>query len=72
MRTKEVEIIKELSHLEESQLDKVKTYIKKLLFIDIKKENQLLQFAGNISNEDIKLMEKAIEDGCEHIDRNEW
>lgn len=32
----------------------------------------LLKFAGTISPEDCDLMEKAIEEGCERIDLNEW
>jgi hypothetical protein len=72
MRIKEAEILRELSQLQESQLDKVKNYIKKLLFLETAKENKFLQFAGNINSEDIKQMKKAIEDGCENIDKNEW
>ncbi len=30
--------------------------------------NPLLQFAGSIPNEDIALMQKAIEEGCESIE----
>jgi len=32
----------------------------------------LLPFAGSIAPEDINAIEKAIEEGCEHIDTNEW
>jgi hypothetical protein len=32
----------------------------------------LLSFSGQISIEDLDLMEKAIEEGCERIDLNEW
>ena len=33
---------------------------------------QLLQFAGTIPLEDVKVMQKAIEQGCEQVDVNEW
>jgi len=32
----------------------------------------LLDFAGSISLEDLSLMEKAIEAGCEQMDNSEW
>jgi len=32
----------------------------------------LLDFAGSISLEDLSLMEKAIESGCEKVDGSEW
>lgn len=32
----------------------------------------LLRFAGTISREDGKAMLKAIEEGCEQVDPNEW
>ena len=34
--------------------------------------NPLLQFAGSIPKDDVALMQKAIEEGCENIDENEW
>ncbi|MBT4087610.1 MAG: hypothetical protein HOE30_03870 [Deltaproteobacteria bacterium] len=33
---------------------------------------QLLSFAGTIPADDLKTMEKAIEDSCEKVDQNEW
>jgi len=32
----------------------------------------LLRFAGMIDEEDLNVMEKAIEEGCERIDESEW
>ena len=32
----------------------------------------LLRFAGSINAEDIAIMKRAIHEGCEQIDRNEW
>lgn len=33
---------------------------------------QLLPFAGAISLDDVRLMQEAIEEGCERVDANEW
>jgi hypothetical protein len=33
---------------------------------------QLLSFAGSIAPDDLRLMSKAIEQGCEQVDTNEW
>ncbi len=33
---------------------------------------QLLSFAGSIPPDDLEVMKKAIEDGCEKADLNEW
>jgi hypothetical protein len=33
---------------------------------------QLLQFAGKVPADDLKLMQKAIEDGCELVDAHGW
>jgi hypothetical protein len=32
----------------------------------------LLRFEGSISPDDLQLMSKAIEEGCEKVDANEW
>jgi hypothetical protein len=33
---------------------------------------QLLQFAGTIPPDDLELMRKTIENGCERVDADEW
>ncbi|HOV80632.1 MAG TPA: hypothetical protein PK728_11120 [Bacillota bacterium] len=33
---------------------------------------QLLRFAGAIEENDLKIMQQAIESGCEKVDFNEW
>ena len=33
---------------------------------------ELLRFAGTIPHEDLEEMKRAIEEGCEQIDLNEW
>ena len=34
--------------------------------------HQLLDLVGSISPEDLKLMEQAIQEGCEQVDLNGW
>ena len=34
--------------------------------------SQLLRFAGAIPQNDVKVMQEAIEQGCEQVDDNEW
>lgn len=34
--------------------------------------SQLLRFAGAIPMSDLQIMQAAIEQGCEQVDRNEW
>ena len=34
--------------------------------------SELLKFRGMISNEDAEEMKRAIEEGCEQIDREDW
>jgi len=34
--------------------------------------SQLVQFAGLISPDDLNLIERSIESGCEQVDLNEW
>jgi hypothetical protein len=36
------------------------------------KGKKLLQFEGAIDFEDLELMEKAIDEGCESVDTNGW
>jgi hypothetical protein len=36
------------------------------------KVKDLMKFVGSISSEDLKLMEQAIEEGCEQVNPNGW
>ncbi|WP_153797588.1 hypothetical protein [Foetidibacter luteolus] len=36
------------------------------------KKLSAMQFVGSISGEDVNLIEKAIEEGCEQIDSDGW
>lgn len=65
------EIMKYLSSLGKAQQVKVLGFLKSLM----KEKNaskDLLSFAGSITTGDLKQMEQIINDGCEHIDKNEW
>lgn len=66
----ENELLKSLGMLTREQQNKALAYIKSLL----KRGNRhnLLQFAGSLDSVSVNEMSKAIEAGCENIDKNEW
>jgi hypothetical protein len=68
------EIIEELDDLDTKEQRRLLEFAKKLPHAKIKgvSGESLLSFSGQISIEDLDLMEKAIEEGCERIDLNEW
>jgi hypothetical protein len=68
----EHEFLKSLSLLSNEQQNKVLFYMKALLRTENSSQRDLLQFAGSIDPENIQEMSKAIEAGCENIDKNEW
>lgn len=47
-------------------------YLKSLVKKDFSSNTELLKLAGTISVEDLELMENAIKEGCEKIDKDEW
>lgn len=50
----------------------VLNYLKSLLKKDSSSNKGLLKLAGSISSQDLKLMNEAIKEGCEQIDKDEW
>jgi len=70
----EREIIKELNQLNIKQQQEVLNFIHSLIKSKIRgvKGAELLTFAGAIELEELQLMEKAINDGCEGVDLDEW
>ena len=68
----ENEILKSLNLLEKEQQDRVLNYIKSLLKRSKGSQANLLQFAGSFDSKELEQISKAIEDGCENIDKNEW
>lgn len=64
-------IIKRLEHLKEDEQKKVLDFIENFEKKPVRKIDYS-KFAGSISNEDLLLMEKAINEYCENIDKDEW
>ncbi|MBI3915208.1 MAG: hypothetical protein HY327_13610 [Chloroflexi bacterium] len=67
-------IVEQVETLTESKQVKVLEFVEKLR-IPIPRGvagKELLRFAGAISDDDVALMEKAIEEDCERVDLNEW
>ena len=60
------EILKSLDMLDETKQEKVLAYIKSLY------QESILDFVNNISEPDLLLMKKAIQENCGNIDYNEW
>jgi len=67
----ENQILKCLHLLERGQQSMVLNYVKALTKED-KGHAKLLKFAGIFDQQDILQIEKAIQQDCENIDRNEW
>ena len=64
-------IWKSVSQLDKYQQIKLLEFINSLFFNQKKEKNKLLNYAGCITNEDLKLVKIAIKD-CENLDENEW
>lgn len=67
-------ITKQLENLPEEMQKKVLKYVKNLQKDSLKgvSGNQLIKFAGCISSDDLEMMKREIESGCERIDSDEW
>lgn len=67
-------IINELNSLNQFQQKKLLDYAMSLKVPKnkITDGKDLLGFSGVISKEDLAIMEKTIEEGCEQVDLNEW
>ncbi len=68
------QVVERLSVLPDSLQRRVLEYVESL---DVQVRpgvpgTDLLQFAGTISPDDLKIMQAAIEAGCEQVDVNEW
>ena len=69
------EIVSELNKLDSKKQQKVLEYAKRLGSNNLPRGipgSAVLKFAGSIDHDELQLMTKAIEDGCEGIDANEW
>ena len=83
MDKQEIHLI--IDQLPEEKLSEVKTFLATLLEEKFVEElpksplpgpgmsgKELLKISGTINKDDIALMKKAIEEGCENVDLKEW
>ena len=61
--------VENLSYL---QQQKLLEFIRTLTNPNSKKKHGILNLAGSIDDDELKLMSKAIEEDCEKINPNEW
>jgi hypothetical protein len=67
------QILREVQSLNDDQQHQVWQYVQSLRQKPAPKPGAaLLDLAGTISKEDLRLMEQAIEEGCEQVDPNGW
>ena len=68
------EVVEQLRAMPQDLQSQVLEFARTLAKSDIQGTSgeQLLRFAGSIPAEDLQLMRKAIEEGCEQVDVNEW
>ena len=68
------ELLKQIDQLPSNLQEQVLSFVKNLKSATPQGTpgRELLRFAGTISDEDAQDMMKAIEEGCERIDYNEW
>ncbi len=68
------QVVKQLKSLPEDKQRRVLEFAQSLG--DVSPEgipgDRLLQFAGSIPSDELRLMSEAIENGCEQVDPNEW
>lgn len=65
------ELIQRMARLPEEEQKRVLAYVKGLAPAGMSGKD-LLKFSGAIGQADLQAMTKAIEEGCERIDRSEW
>jgi hypothetical protein len=70
----ERELHSQLDLLSPEQQQKVLRFAEELVrtLPEGQKGSSYLSFAGSIVKEDVVHMDKAIEDGCERVDADEW
>ncbi len=66
------QILAQLAGLSEDQQLRVLDFARSLVSPDGIAGRDLLRFAGAIEKEDLQTMSRAIEEGCEKIDQDEW
>jgi hypothetical protein len=68
------EVVGQLKSMPYSLQWQVLEFTKSLMQAEVRGTSgkQLVRLAGSISTDDIELMAKAIEQGCEQVDVHEW
>jgi hypothetical protein len=68
------ELLKQLDQLSLESQKKVLEFARVLNTVNLKGKpgKDLLKFAGTIDLESLKVMEEAVEYGCERVDTTEW
>lgn len=68
------DILKQLDELGSEQQQRVLAFARRLAGAKPSgvRGKDLLRFAGSIGADDLALMSRAIDEGCERIDLNEW
>lgn len=71
-RTLQSELLDHLNGLPVEKQRQVLNFARSLAEPKGKPGNEVFLFAGGIDIDDLSLMKKAIEDGCEQINADEW
>jgi len=66
------EIMKYLSSFGKFKQEKVLDFLRSPVDEKQPSSSNLLPFAGSIKPDDLKQIEQAINEGCEHIDEHGW
>jgi len=66
------QLLHDIQLLSEPQQQQVLAYVRTLQGAPPKSGAAFVQLAGTIPIEELRLMEQAIEEGCEQVDVNGW
>ena len=67
------ELLQRLARLPEEEQQRVLAFVKSLTSsAGGSSGKDLLKFSGTIGHTDLQMIAKAIEEGCERVDRSEW
>lgn len=67
------ELLQRMARLPEEEQLRVLAFVKGLTpAIEGISGKDLLKFSGTIGHTDLQMIAKAIEEGCERVDRSEW
>ncbi len=66
------QILSALDQLNKRQQESLLAFIKSLIEKKSNNKPDILKMSGKIEKDDLKLMEKAIQEDCEKINPDEW